>query len=635
MGINGGSTQKNGWCDYCPNGWFQPKEDAAAQCEKWSEQRTCAPGVQWGGGSRFSDQSCGGQAPPSLPIPPAVAPSASQNDPRTGSSSGDSDATATDDKPASGAVSVEIVAGLGVGIVGAISVALFFLLKRQRRQHQYKVVTLAERLVAEEKEKEPGRLAQWAAQQEKKDRQAALGWIILQDEITFHKTIGKGAFGEVWAGKWRGNSVAVKNIFVKSASAVSTASRGLGNHSASPAVLSVSSKSSLNNWTPSMASAASLELASTTGMGLLAAQLLANIEINLMMRLRHPRIVTFLGAGEVWYAPKETTASRNGAGTGTSRSFRRFGATPRRRSKRNGVFVVLELLEGGDLRHRIKASKGSPLLFPWSARLQCACDIAEGMAYIHKQGTLHRDLKSLNILMNHEGRCKIGDLGLARKALQGGCFAAGAGLDEDEDEDEELKTAWRGTKQFMAPELFDVRRMEGRRGLSSYGKPADVYSFAVVLFEILTARVPWRDEGLRCAKEIARAVMAGQRPKVARADIEQAPGGYCNLMERCWSQHPEERPTFEECFEILNRMCEDADTMSSADHGLGFQTVSAQVQQLQTKLTVLSSKEKDLSKRRKYADASQVRRERAAVERLLRGAMVAEKSLLRTFDDAV
>ena len=65
---------------------------------------------------------------------------------------------------------------------------------------------------------------------------------------------------------------------------------------------------------------------------------------------------------------------------------------------RVGIFVMLQYAAGGDLIHRLKAAAGSTTIFPWIDRIQCALDIAEGMKYIHSQGFLHRDLKSLNVL---------------------------------------------------------------------------------------------------------------------------------------------------------------------------------------------------------------------------------------------
>ena len=123
----------------------------------------------------------------------------------------------------------------------------------------------------------------------------------------------------------------------------------------------------------------------------IAQKLLGDLEVGVMMRLRHPRIVAFLGAGEIMEPALH------------------FGEPPR-----VGIFVVLEFAAGGDLTHRLADAGGSLIRFPWSERIQCAVDISEGMAFIHEKGFIHRDLKSLNILCDSKGRCMIADLGLVR-----------------------------------------------------------------------------------------------------------------------------------------------------------------------------------------------------------------------------
>ena len=128
------------------------------------------------------------------------------------------------------------------------------------------------------------------------------------------------------------------------------------------------------------------------GINKLTLDMLTNLEVDVMMKLRHPRIVAFLGAGEVvdevLYEDEE----------------------PRR-----GVFVVLEYVPGGDLKHVLQRAYRDPESLPWPTRLQAALDIADGMLFIHSKQLLHRDLKSLNVLVDFDGRCKIADLGLVRK----------------------------------------------------------------------------------------------------------------------------------------------------------------------------------------------------------------------------
>ena len=100
-------------------------------------------------------------------------------------------------------------------------------------------------------------------------------------------------------------------------------------------------------------------------------------EIELMMRTRHRRVVFFFGAGQM---------------------------------QRGNVFLVSEFMHGGDLTTRIMNRQ--PL--SWPQRVQIAADVAEGMAFLHGRLLLHRDLKSMNVLLDQHGRAKVADFGLSR-----------------------------------------------------------------------------------------------------------------------------------------------------------------------------------------------------------------------------
>jgi serine/threonine protein kinase len=93
--------------------------------------------------------------------------------------------------------------------------------------------------------------------------------------------------------------------------------------------------------------------------------------------------------------------------------------------------------------------------------LPIALDIANGMAYLHSQAILHRDLKPSNVLLTNNKRAKISDFGMS-VALTG----------------QEL-TAETGTYRWMAPEVIKHE---------SYSSNADVYSFGIVLWQLITVR---------------------------------------------------------------------------------------------------------------------------------------------------
>jgi hypothetical protein len=115
-------------------------------------------------------------------------------------------------------------------------------------------------------------------------------------------------------------------------------------------------------------------------------EILSIDEVMCMQRVRHPRIVLFFGVGTM--------------------SDEDFGITR--------ILVVTQFMTLGSLENVIDVAKRSPVPMTWHQRLQYVRDIAEGMAFLHRQRYLHRDLKSSNILCEEGGRCKIADFGLAR-----------------------------------------------------------------------------------------------------------------------------------------------------------------------------------------------------------------------------
>jgi serine/threonine protein kinase len=148
-----------------------------------------------------------------------------------------------------------------------------------------------------------------------------------------------------------------------------------------------------------------------------------------------------------------------------------------------------------------------------------ALDVAAGMAYMHEQKVIHRDLKSVNILLDDQKRARICDFGLSRVLT----FEPMSGVV--------------GTAQWMAPEVF--------RSDPVYATPVDVYSFGVLMWELLTSRVPF--DGYNRAELPTLVVNQGLRPEI--------PGGtpreLAHLIQRCWAANPVDRPTFQQICQLL------------------------------------------------------------------------------------
>ncbi|XP_060171579.1 uncharacterized protein LOC132602814 isoform X1 [Lycium barbarum] len=160
-------------------------------------------------------------------------------------------------------------------------------------------------------------------------------------------------------------------------------------------------------------------------------------------------------------------------------------------------------------------------------RLIIAMDTAFGMEYLHGKNIVHFDLKCENLLVNmrdpHRPVCKIGDLGLS-KVKQHTLVSGGV----------------RGTLPWMAPELLS--------GKTKVTEKIDVYSFGIVMWELLTGDEPYAD--MHCASIIGGIVNNTLRPQIPTwCDPE-----WKALMESCWAPDPAERPSFSEISQRLRTM---------------------------------------------------------------------------------
>ncbi|CDY32753.1 BnaA10g10960D [Brassica napus] len=133
--------------------------------------------------------------------------------------------------------------------------------------------------------------------------------------------------------------------------------------------------------------------------------------------------------------------------------------------------LVYELIPNGSVESHLHGvdKEASPL--DWEARLKIALGAARGLAYLHEDSSprvIHRDFKSSNILLEHDFTPKVSDFGLARNAL-------------DDEDNRHISTRVMGTFGYVAPEYA----MTGHLLVKS-----DVYSYGVVLLELLTGRKP-------------------------------------------------------------------------------------------------------------------------------------------------
>ncbi|PIN08645.1 Tyrosine kinase [Handroanthus impetiginosus] len=189
------------------------------------------------------------------------------------------------------------------------------------------------------------------------------------------------------------------------------------------------------------------------------------------------------------------------------------------------VATVTEYMVNGSLRNALQKNERN---LDKCKRLLIGMDVAFGMEYLHGKNIVHFDLKSDNLLVNlrdpHRPICKVGDLGLSKVK----CHTLISG-------------GVRGTLPWMAPELLN-----GSSSLVS--EKVDVFSFGIVMWELLTGEEPYAD--LHYGAIIGGIVSNTLRPPVP----ESCDPAWRALMERCWSSEPSERPNFTEIANELRAM---------------------------------------------------------------------------------
>ncbi|XP_060195638.1 serine/threonine-protein kinase STY17-like isoform X4 [Lycium barbarum] len=211
-------------------------------------------------------------------------------------------------------------------------------------------------------------------------------------------------------------------------------------------------------------------------------------EVFIMRKIRHKNVVQFIGA---------CTQAPN-------------------------LCIVTEYMSRGSIHNFLHKQKGA---FKLPTLLKVAADVSKGMNYLYQNNIIHRDLKTANLLMDEHGVVKVGDFGVARVQAQTG-----------------VMTAETGTYRWMAPEVIEHR---------PYDHKADVFSFGIVLWELLSGEIPYAH--LTPLQAAVGVVQQGLRPRIP----EHAHPKLVELLEKCWQQDPTQRPDFSEILDILKRLTKE------------------------------------------------------------------------------
>ena len=187
--------------------------------------------------------------------------------------------------------------------------------------------------------------------------------------------------------------------------------------------------------------------------------------------------------------------------------------------------LVLELIEGEDLAERLKRGRA-----PVDEALEIARQIAEALEEAHHRGIVHRDLKPANVKVTPEGKVKVLDFGLA-KAYEGDAAGGGSSLELSQSptlaQSGTLAGVILGTAGYMSPEQASGKAVDKR---------ADIWSFGVVLFEMLTGPRLFTGE---TASEILASVIKEEPSWETLPD--ECPPAVVRLLRRCLRKRPRER----------------------------------------------------------------------------------------------
>lgn len=184
--------------------------------------------------------------------------------------------------------------------------------------------------------------------------------------------------------------------------------------------------------------------------------------------------------------------------------------------------IVTQWISGGPLhewleRQRVERLDGCV----WDdSRLQTAVGIIKGLEYLHSKGVVHRDLKSPNVMLDPgSNRAILIDFGMAKLGLS-------------RSKRESLQSRRRlGSLFWMSPEMIERQ---------SYSYASDIYAFGIVLWELLSSRLPYAD--FASEFQLQKAVVEGSRPLLH----DDWPANIVKVAVRCWNSDPSLRPNASE-----------------------------------------------------------------------------------------
>ncbi|PRP73159.1 putative leucine-rich repeat receptor-like protein kinase [Planoprotostelium fungivorum] len=176
------------------------------------------------------------------------------------------------------------------------------------------------------------------------------------------------------------------------------------------------------------------------------------------------------------------------------------------------IVMFIEFCGGGSLYNHLRTNQST-----MQDKYRYISEISLGMLHLHKEKIIHRDLAVRNILLSRHLEVKVSDFGLSR---------------EQDDTNEASQTQnMVGPLKWMAPEAISDRQ---------YSIKSDMFSFGVVIWEILQVREPWIN--LTAVEAAFHVIHRNERLTIP----EDSPPLLSDMMQRCWQKDPTARPNFED-----------------------------------------------------------------------------------------
>ncbi len=242
-------------------------------------------------------------------------------------------------------------------------------------------------------------------------------------------------------------------------------------------------------------------------------------EVSIMLRLEHECLVRFLGLVRIDSHP---------------------------------AMLVMEYGAKGSLYHYLHSEED----IPWGLRLRMAEELARGLAYLHQEKVVHRDIKSLNVVLDRDHHAKWCDFGLAQLKIHSTMTSKRA----------ENTGQLVGTTRWMAPELFDEE---------PHSRGSDLWALGMVFFELASRRIPF---STAVNDMVVTNMLTRGKVETVPDECKQQYPGFGMLMRSCWAERSK-RPTAEEVLtelEVLKSLYSPATEVSTNLEGLNSVSNSAE-----------------------------------------------------------